>query len=154
MIFTHERSVDHYTPHIKRGDLHVPKLLPPKSKVSSGTSKKQQCDVRSLQTARSRNKRRKIRAHSDSEIYLSGISVQHQLGRGLPTSRKSRGLDYINKPSTKTVRNDEPSGTHGLSRESHPMGKTLHERTAGRTSWLMAPGRIPRKPDGGWKNET
>ena len=147
MIFTYERSEDHYAPQIKRGNFHVPKLLAPKSKVSSGTSRKYQCDIRSLQTARSRNKRRKIRAHSDSEIHLSGISVQHQLGRGLPTSNKSRGLDYISKPSTKTVRNDEPSGTHGLSRESHPMGKTLHERTAGRTSWLMAPGRIPRKPD-------
>ena len=147
MIFTHERSEDHHTPQIKRGDLHVPKLLGPKNKVSSGTSKKHQCDIRSLQTARSRNKRRKTRAHSDSEIHLSGISVKHQLGRGLPTSNKNRGLDYISKPSTKTVRNDEPSGTHGLSRESHPMGKTLHERTAGRTSWLMAPGRIPRKPD-------
>ena len=44
MIFTHERSEDHYTPQIKR----VPKLLAPKSKVSSGTSKKHQCDIRSL----------------------------------------------------------------------------------------------------------
>ena len=148
MIFTPERSENLYTPQIKRGDLHVPKLLGPKNKVLSGTSKKHQCDIRSLQTARSRNKRRKTRAHS-SEIHLkvSGRSVKLQLGRGLlPTSNK-RGLDYISKPSTKAVGNDEPSGTHGLSRESHPMGKTLHERTAGRTSWLIAPGRVPRKPD-------
>ena len=137
---------DLHTPQIRRGDLQVPKLLGPKNKILGGTSKRHQCDIRSLQTARSRNKRRKTRAHSDSEIHLSGRSVKLQFGRGLPTSNK-RGLDYISKPSTTTVRNDEPSGTHGLNRESHPMGKTLHERNAGRTSWLMAPGRIPRKPD-------
>ena len=80
-----------------------------------------------------------------------GISVQHQLRHGLPTSNPSRGPDYISMPGSKTEtnckENDEPSGTHVLSRESHPMGKTAYERTAGRPAWSMAPGRITGKPD-------
>ena len=146
----HERSEDH-APQNKRGDSHVPGRLALKGKVSSATSKKFKCHIRYLRTARSRSKRRKIRAHSDSEIHLSGISVQHQLRHGLPTSNPSRGPDYISKPGSKTEtnckENDEPSGTHVLSRESHPMGKTAYERTAGRPAWSMAPGRITGKPD-------